>query len=136
MEMSFPFDIATCTLADGHLDHTALLALAISRQASGPTARMMLNSINADCKVTSASPVDPLAMRIGYFSSALNAGTREITPSGGFYVAREKCTDHRFQNNESAVYQDVSANRKQNDFIECISEPILAPTGQENLRHI
>jgi hypothetical protein len=136
MEMSFPFDIADSTLADGQLDHRALLALAISRQASGPTARMMLNSANTHYQEKSASPIDPLAMRISYFSSSLKKYGQGMRPSGGFYVPREKCTDQRFPYNESAVYQDVSAIRKQNEFKDCKSDTILVSTGQENLRHI
>jgi hypothetical protein len=136
MEMSFSFDIADSSLASGQLDHKVLLAVAISRQASGPTARLMLNSVEAHCEGGAALPLDPLAVRIDYFSNTRNQSDREFTALGSFYVPREKCTSQRFQNNELAVYQDVSANRKQNEIIECISGPISVSTGQENLRHI
>jgi hypothetical protein len=136
MDMSFPFDIADSKVADGLIDHRTLLAIAISRQASGPTARLMLDSAKAINGGQTNLSGDPLTMRIGYFSNTLDRNMRTEHPSGRFYAPREKSTDQRFPISKSAVYQDVSANRKQTESINCISDAILAPAGQENLRHI
>jgi hypothetical protein len=136
MEMSFPFNIADSKVADDLIDHRALLAIAISRQASGPTARLMLDSAKATNANRTNLAGDPLTMRIGYFSNAMDRSMRDTRPSGRFHVARENTTDQRFPKSKSAVYQDVSANRKQTEFIQCKSDVVLTPAGQENLRHI
>lgn len=134
--MSFPFNTADSKIADGRLDHRALLALAISRQADGPTARQMLESSTAKRAAQSNPLVDPMALRMRYFAKSLGRIAPDQAPSGGFCVPREKSTDQRTGNNEHAVYQDVSANRKLNDVTPCTSDAVLAVAGQENLRHI
>ncbi len=136
MDMSFPFDLADSNIVDGRIDHHSLLASAISRQANGTTARLMLrDGVSAINKRNSAS-VNPLHARISYFARKSYGASAAQKASGCFYVRPETDHDQNIYKDESAVYQDASAIRKHQDSKECKSEIILISEGQENLRHI
>ncbi len=136
MDMSFPFDLSGSNIVDGRMDHRSLLASAISRQANGTTARLMLrDGLGAQNKRNTAA-INPLHARISYFARKSDQASSVQIASGCFYVGPKPSYDQEIHKDESAVYQDASAIRKHHDSKEFKSEIILVSEGQENLRQI
>ena len=136
MDMCFPFDLADSNIVDGRIDHRSLLASAISRQANGTTARLMLRNCVGAATKQNAATVNPLHTRISYFARKTDLQPATHGASGCFFVIPDANNDQQMGKSESVVYQDISAIRKQQHIKECISEVILISEGQENLRQI
>jgi hypothetical protein len=136
MDMSFPFELANCNRVDGQIDHHSLLATAISRQASGITARLMLHGSKVEASKRDILQISPLNARISYFARKPHASSASHTASGAFFVGLVECDDQEIYKDESAVYQEASAIRKHQDSKECRSVSMSDSEGQENLRQI
>jgi hypothetical protein len=136
MDMSFPFELADCKRVDGQIDHHSLMATAISRQASGITARLMLHVSKEEASKRNIVQISPLNARISYFARKSHASFSSHPASGAFFVSHIGYDDQEFYKDESAVYQEASAIRKHQDSKECKSASMLDSEGQEILRQI
>ena len=136
MDMSFPFDLADSNIVDGRLDHRSLLASAISRQANGTTARLMLRDGAGALNKRNTASVNPLHARIRYFARKSHGAVVTQIASGCFYISSDADHDREIHKDELVVYQDASVIGKHPGSKEYKSEIILISEGQENLRQI
>lgn len=102
MEMNFPHQ----TQAPRRTEIRSILAHAITRQASSPTARAM---ILADAMAQPEG--DPIDLRIRYFAAHMHD---ERSPSGAFFNRSADAMTEQARN-ESVVYQSGSTNFKTRD---------------------
>lgn len=100
--MNFPHQMQQ----KGRAEIRSILAHAITRQASSPTARAMILAESFDQPLG-----DPIDLRIRYFAAHLHG---ERSPSGAFFNRPVAATTEQ-RRYESVVYQSGSTNLKTRD---------------------
>jgi hypothetical protein len=129
MEMTFPSTRCQMGGASPRRDYRALLSVAISRQASSPTAAAMLL---ARCDSPAVIARDnSISSRARYFAGHYATEHKAIAPYGAFFLGTAEGTEGSI-NYDQAVYQDGSILGKPKGLKNNQPDDLAAKLGQEN----